>query len=55
MPLYKLKKPHTHAGKDYDAGEHVEVRQAIAERLPDTFGEPITETAPVKAGAKPKE
>ena len=55
MPLYELKAPHTHAGKAYDKGDRIEVREAIAKRLPETFGEPITETAPAKAVAKPKE
>jgi hypothetical protein len=55
MPTYALKKPHEHGGKQYAKDALITVREAIAKRLPDVFGDPIKEPAADKAAAKSKE
>ena len=48
MQTFKLLKPHTHAGKEYAAGDLIKVRSEIAARYPDIFGRPVKD-----AGAEP--
>jgi hypothetical protein len=55
MPTYVLKKPHEHGGKQYAKDDPITVREAIAKRLPEVFGDPINTAAAEKAAAKSKE
>lgn len=55
MPTYELKQPHEHGGQKFAKGARIQVREAIAERLPGVFGNPIAEAAADKAAAKAKE
>lgn len=53
MPLYELQQPHTHAGREYAAGDSIEVRASIAQQFPKVFAKP--KPAAAKADVKTAE